>query len=177
MRIAVISDIHGNCHALETVLAAIEKQKPDEIWCLGDLVGYGPSPNECCARSSTNGPLAASSATTTSAFSARSTSTSSARMPPTPHSGRGRCSTETAGAYLRRLEPSGAGERSELFHGSPRDPVWDYVLTDDAARESLELTAAPLVLVGHSHVALAIVQPGGRRPDGGPRPRRHASSI
>src|SRR5205823_1257 len=49
MRVAVISDIHSNLHALEAVLAAIDTEAPDELWCLGDLVGYGPRPNECCA--------------------------------------------------------------------------------------------------------------------------------
>ena len=50
MRVAVISDIHGNLHALEAALAVIEDERPDAVWCLGDLVGYGPRPNECCAR-------------------------------------------------------------------------------------------------------------------------------
>src|ERR1041385_8673177 len=48
MRVAVISDIHANYHALEAVLEAIDLESPDEIWCLGDLVGYGPRPNRCC---------------------------------------------------------------------------------------------------------------------------------
>src|SRR5206468_7257754 len=49
LRVAVVSDIHGNLAALETVLAAIESEGTDELWCLGDLVGYGARPNECCA--------------------------------------------------------------------------------------------------------------------------------
>ena len=49
MRVAVVSDIHSNLHALEAVLAALEAERPDELWCLGDIVGYGPRPNECCA--------------------------------------------------------------------------------------------------------------------------------
>src|SRR5579862_5618420 len=48
LRIAVVSDIHANYHALEAVLAAIEAEAPDELWSLGDLVGYGPRPNRCC---------------------------------------------------------------------------------------------------------------------------------
>ena len=48
MRVAVVSDIHANLHALEAVLAEIDREQPDELWCLGDLVGYGPKPNECC---------------------------------------------------------------------------------------------------------------------------------
>ena len=49
MRVAVISDIHGNLHALEAVLTDILSDGADEVWCLGDVVGYGPHPNECCA--------------------------------------------------------------------------------------------------------------------------------
>ena len=49
MRVAVISDIHANLHALEAVAEAIEHESPDAVWCLGDLVGYGPQPNDCCA--------------------------------------------------------------------------------------------------------------------------------
>src|ERR1700755_2589283 len=49
MRAAVVSDIHSNLQALEAVLAAIEAEAPDGLWGLGDLVGYGPRPNECCA--------------------------------------------------------------------------------------------------------------------------------
>jgi len=48
MRIAVISDVHSNLHALQAVLGAIDADAVDEIWCLGDVVGYGPRPNECC---------------------------------------------------------------------------------------------------------------------------------
>src|SRR5471032_2519758 len=47
MRVAVISDIHANYHALEAVFSAIDLEQPDELWCLGDLVGYGPQPNRC----------------------------------------------------------------------------------------------------------------------------------
>jgi predicted phosphodiesterase len=49
MRVAVVSDIHSNLHALDAVLDAIEADATDELWCLGDIVGYGPRPNECCA--------------------------------------------------------------------------------------------------------------------------------
>src|SRR4051794_30913545 len=49
MRVAVISDIHANLPALEAVAKAVEQEAPDAVWCLGDLVGYGVQPNECCS--------------------------------------------------------------------------------------------------------------------------------
>lgn len=50
MRIAFISDVHANLEALEAVLTDIEKEHVDMIFCLGDIVGYGPNPRECVAR-------------------------------------------------------------------------------------------------------------------------------
>jgi diadenosine tetraphosphatase ApaH/serine/threonine PP2A family protein phosphatase len=66
-------------------------------------------------------------------------------------------------AFLAGLQPSGTAPGVELFHGSARDPVWDYVLDDAAAQATLDATSAPLVLVGHSHVALEISGTGGLR--------------
>ena len=65
-----------------------------------------------------------------------------------------------ARAFLSTLSPSAATTGVELFHGSPRDPVWDYVLSEDAARWTFAATSAPLVLVGHSHIALELAGDG-----------------
>ena len=166
MRVAVISDIHANRHALEAVLAAIDDERPDAIWCLGDTVGYGPAPNECCALIEARadlclvgnhdlavlGRLDLDEFTGDAATAARWT--------------QGELATEGR-AFLERLEPQAATQGVELFHGSPTDPVWDYVLSGEAAEEALELTSAPVVLVGHSHVALQIsLDGGGLAPDG-----------
>jgi diadenosine tetraphosphatase ApaH/serine/threonine PP2A family protein phosphatase len=59
-------------------------------------------------------------------------------------------------AFLRSLEPAATRPGAELYHGSPIDPVWDYVLSEATAFLSFRLTTAPLVVVGHSHVALAL---------------------
>jgi diadenosine tetraphosphatase ApaH/serine/threonine PP2A family protein phosphatase len=56
--------------------------------------------------------------------------------------------------YLESLLPRAVLDRAELYHASPRDPVWEYVLAPEVALLSLEATEKPLVLVGHSHVAL-----------------------
>ena len=67
---------------------------------------------------------------------------------------------DDARTFLEGLSPVLRRKDAELYHGSPRDPVWDYVLTAEAAFDSLALTTAPLVLVGHTHVALALTVEG-----------------
>jgi predicted phosphodiesterase len=159
MRVAVVSDIHSNLHALEAVLAAIDKEAPDELWCLGDLVGYGPRPNECCAALAEradvclagNHDLAVRGTIDLAEFGGEAAV--AARWT------RDVLSSE-AQALLDRLEPAGSARGVALYHGSARDPVWEYVLSDQGARATLELTDAPLVLVGHSHVALQVVESG-----------------
>ena len=64
--------------------------------------------------------------------------------------------------WLRTLEPAATREGLELYHGSARDPVWEYVLSEDVALENLQVTSAPIVLVGHSHLALALSWDGAR---------------
>jgi predicted phosphodiesterase len=151
--VAVISDIHGNLHALESVLRSVEAESPDEVWCLGDLVGYGPQPNRCCELVAERadvclignhdlgvlGRIDLEDFSPDAAASARWTADVLEDEPR---------------RYLESLSPEAALERAELFHASPRDPVWEYVLAPEVAFLSLEATEKPLVLVGHSHVAL-----------------------
>jgi diadenosine tetraphosphatase ApaH/serine/threonine PP2A family protein phosphatase len=170
LRVAAISDIHGNLYALEAVLDALQREDPDEIWCLGDVVGYGPRPNPCCRLVAEHarvglagnhdlgvlGLIDLDEFSYDAAFSARWT--------------RG-VLTDESRTYLEGLPAQAETEGAELFHGSPRDPVWDYVLTIDGAVDALERTKAPVVLVGHSHAALAISLDGseiegGLAPDG-----------
>jgi predicted phosphodiesterase len=155
MRVAVVSDIHGNLHALEAVFAALEAERPDELWCLGDLVGYGARPNECCAAIETrasiclagNHDLAVRGTIDLSEFSGDAGA--AARWT------RDVLTTESL-AFLSSLEPQGTRAGVALFHGSARDPVWEYVLSDTVAVATLGLTDAPIVLVGHSHAALHV---------------------
>ena len=165
MRIAVISDIHANLHALEAVLADIDREPVDELWCLGDVVGYGPRPNECCdlirERATIslcgNHDLAALGTLDVAEFSGDAAA----------------AALWTAGvlgaeqrAWLASLAPLARRDDAELFHASPRDPVWEYVLSEEVAVLSLAATTAPLVLVGHTHVALALAWDGARMEGG-----------
>lgn len=170
MRVAVISDIHGNLHALEAVLADIDRSGVDETWCLGDVVGYGPRPNECSdvvrERFTVvlvgNHDLAAIGSLSTVEFgplASVSAQWTAAEL------------TEANAEWLRGLQPEATRPEAELYHGSPRDPVWEYVLSEEVAYACLLETTAPVVLVGHSHLALSLLLAGdgvdgGLAPDG-----------
>jgi diadenosine tetraphosphatase ApaH/serine/threonine PP2A family protein phosphatase len=155
LRVAVISDVHGNARALEAVLAKLEHDRPDAIWCLGDTVGYGARPNDCCALVEAmcdlclagNHDLVVSGAIDIEEFN--HDAAAAARWSR-------EVLTDKARTWLNGLEPAAVAEGLELYHASPRDPIWEYVLSEYVALASLEATASPAVLIGHSHVALAL---------------------
>ena len=160
MRIAVLSDVHSNLHALQAVLAEVDAGGFDELWCLGDVVGYGPRPNECAV-------LVRERATVCLAGNHDLVVLGKIPMVGVRRRRRDRGPSWTqrvldddARTFLETLEPLATRPGAELFHGSPRDPVWDYVLSEDAARHTFAATSEPLVLVGHSHVALELSSDG-----------------
>lgn len=169
MRIAVISDVHANLHALEAVLSAVDRAAADAVWCLGDVVGYGPQPSRCCelvaARADLalvgNHDLAALGALDLADFSPDAAA--AARWT-------GRVLDEPARAWLSSLAPAAHTDDATLAHGSPRDPVWEYVLDADAMLAALEQAERPLVLVGHSHLAFAVELTDEAELRGGPAP-------
>jgi len=136
------------------VLEEIDAASVDAVWCLGDIVGYGPAPNRCCevmdARSDVclvgNHDLVAIDKLDIANFNDDAAAASlwtRAEL------------TDDSRAFLSALKPKAKLDGVELFHASARDPVWEYVLSADVAYRSLLSTTEPLVLVGHSHVALA----------------------
>jgi diadenosine tetraphosphatase ApaH/serine/threonine PP2A family protein phosphatase len=170
MRAAVISDIHGNLPALEAVLPQIDAERPDVIWCLGDLVGYGPWPNEVTAIVRERADLCLVGNHDLVALDAAGVDVE--EFNPDAAAAALWTRRELSAAtreFLESLSPQAAADDVELFHASPRDPVWEYVLTAEDALAALQATSAPVVLVGHSHVALAISFDGGEL-DGGPAP-------
>ncbi len=158
MRAAVISDIHSNLPALEAVLAAIDNREEaiEEIWCLGDVVGYGAQPDPCAELVRErceicligNHDLAVLGQLDISSFSAAAADAV-------------RWTIENAAPetieMLRPLSPSGLRSGMAIFHASPRDPVWEYVLSADQASECMQLQPERISLIGHSHVALYFV--------------------
>jgi predicted phosphodiesterase len=154
VRIAVVSDIHGNRHAFEAVLDAIEVTDCREMWCLGDLVGYGAEPDACVALArhhaavclagnhdlGVRGDLPLEEFSRGAALAATWT--------------QGTITPETL-EYLKGLEPTNLEEEVGLFHASPRDPVWEYVLSPLQAELCLDVQRHRVCLIGHSHIALA----------------------
>jgi predicted phosphodiesterase len=167
MRAAIITDIHSNLPALEEVLAKIDAAGVDEIWCLGDVVGYGAQPDQCadlvrqrCDFSLVgNHDLAVLGQLDIAAFS----TAAAAAVEWTIEN-----ADERTIEFLRGLEPLGSRAEVGLFHASPRDPVWEYVLSVEHATECIEIQSERVGLIGHSHVALYFAQPnsGGREPLG-----------
>ena len=153
-RIALISDIHGNLPALEATLRAIAEEGVDATWCLGDLVGYGAQPNECvelAARSVDlcligNHDLVVIDRLEISDFSANAAAAAEWTKEVLSADSR---------AYLEKLEPADEEQALGLYHASPRNPVWEYVLSSLAADDCLDEMEPRVGAVGHSHVALA----------------------
>lgn len=154
MNVAVISDIHANLPALTTVMGAIDEAGIDEVWCLGDAVGYGANPSECLEilfdRCSIflvgNHDLAALGEIDISTFSP-----GAAQAALWTREKLGQPELER----LRTLDGSSA-TRGEigLYHASPRDPVWEYVIDTDQAEENLNAQTERIAMIGHSHIAL-----------------------
>jgi len=159
VRIAVLSDVHSNLHALRAVLAEVDAGQFDEIWCLGDVVGYGPRPSECAVLVRERATLC---------LAGNHDLVVLGKIPMVAFADDAGIAAQwtqgvlddDARAFLETLEPLATRPGAELFHGSPRDPVWDYVLSEDAARHTFAATSEPLVLVGHSHVALELSSDG-----------------
>lgn len=172
MRIAVISDIHSNLQALDAVLASLGSV--DRIWQLGDVVGYGPDPDAVVERLAQvhaigvmgNHDLVVAGGEGLAWFNPDARRAAEwTRLHTTPDTR----------AYLSALpeklvEPTPAGTFT-LVHGSPRDPIWEYVDSARVVTANLAALETPYCLVGHLHVPLAF----GRRSAGeGPPAMWHA---
>ncbi len=161
MKVAVISDVHGNRHAFEAVLDDIAVAGADEVWCLGDLVGYGAEPDACVDLAhdhvavclAGNHDLAVTGEIPLEEFSrgaqlaARWTQEV---LAPAHHD------------FLGALRPEGEQDGIGLFHASPRDPIWEYVLSALLAELCISVQTQRICLIGHSHVALSFTRQAGQ---------------
>jgi diadenosine tetraphosphatase ApaH/serine/threonine PP2A family protein phosphatase len=164
VRVAAISDIHANVPALEAVLEAIDESGIVEVWCLGDVVGYGGDPDACAglvAERCTvclagNHDLAVLGELRLGAFSEAAAEAVVWT--------RGHVSAQTLD-FLRSLQPAGRRRGIGLYHASPRDPVWEYVLSAERAEACLDVQEERVALIGHSHVSLFFSRRSGRGQD------------
>ncbi len=158
MPILLISDVHANLQALEAVLA--DAGSFDLIWCLGDVVGYGPQPNECINRLrefnlvclAGNHDLAVVGKAALWDF----TTSASEVIFWTRHS-----LTTINLDWLNALPaaPLDTGHGVTLVHASLRDPVWEYLVTREIAKDNLPLLQTPVCLNGHSHIPIMFRKP------------------
>ena len=171
MRVVVISDIHGNLHALDAVLEA-EGDRYDALWCLGDIVGYGARPNECVDRIRELSTLALAGNHDLAVVGKVSVDRFGG------DAGRAaRWTREVLGAeqeaWLATLEPAAREGAVALAHGSPRDPIWEYVIDGPGAAIALAHAGdAQLVLVGHTHIPMSARSVGDRVTGGHAPPGR-----
>ena len=152
MRTLILGDIHSNLIALQAVLADAEERGGfDQVWCLGDTVGYGPDPRPCLEllrgypllavagnhdQAATgqvgvevfNGPAAEAALWTAQQL------------------------TEEDRDFLSGLPLTATSENFTLVHGSLREPLWEYLLSEESALATFQLLSTRFCLVSHSHI-------------------------
>jgi predicted phosphodiesterase len=157
MRCAIIGDIHANLVAMTAVFDDIRRQGgADKVWCLGDIVGYGPEPHECvellqqvrhvCVAG--NHDLAAIGKVSTVNFNPDAAAAAEWTA---------RHLTQSDIEYLDRLPMIIEEDGFTLAHGSPREPIWEYVISTGIARENFKRFKTPYCLVGHSHRPMVFI--------------------
>lgn len=154
-RALVISDIHANLPALEAVLADAAEQGYDAAWCLGDLVGYGPCPNECIDAIRDLPELVCLMGNHDAAMLGRIDIDSFNREAGQSALWTQNTLTEDSRAFLQSLQVKAEVDRVTLAHGSPRNPVWEYLVDIYTARDNFNHFTTDSCLVGHTHVPLA----------------------
>lgn len=158
----MISDIHSNRHALEAVLEAVDATGVDQIWCLGDMVGYGAEPDACTALIREHSSVCLAGNHDLAVLGALDISTFSDAAAAAVEWTRENVSEATL-EFLASLEPVASQSGVGLFHASPRDPIWEYVLSADQAEAGFEVQEERVGLIGHSHIALFFVRAPGSR--------------
>ena len=155
MRVLVISDIHGNANALQSVLA--NAGAVDAVWCLGDVVGYGPDPNECvsllkdlpklvCLQGNHDAAAVGELALDGFNIEARNSIEWLREQ-----------LSSTSIAFLKGLEPRQEVDGVTLAHASPRQPVLEYLLDTYSAAENFAYFGTDICFVGHTHIPVLFI--------------------
>ena len=158
MRVAVLSDIHANLVALDAVLATLGSV--DAVWHLGDVVGYGPDPDGVVARLTGIGAVgvrgnhdaAAAGGDEIDWFNPDARAAMEwprTRISPPPR------------VWLAALPERHTESVFGMVHGSPREPLWEYIVSVPVARANLALLTTPIGLFGHTHLPMVFVEEDG----------------
>jgi predicted phosphodiesterase len=150
MKILVMSDIHGNINALEAVLH--DAGKVERVWCLGDLVGYGPDPNECIKKIRSLRNCICLMGNHDSAVLGNMDMEAFNRDARLSVEWNQRIIKPENMNFLKHLPEKHVEDRVTLVHGSPRNPVWEYILDWQVAMNNFDYFETDLCFVGHTHI-------------------------
>jgi predicted phosphodiesterase len=168
VRIAVLSDIHANLVALDSVLAAIGAV--DAVWHLGDVVGYGPEPDGVVARLRQRNAIGVRGNHDAAAVGGPEIEYFNSDARRAMEWTRKAIGSDTR-AWLAALPERRSEDEFSLVHGSPRDPTWEYVTSASVARPNLDALQTTYCLHGHTHLPSVFRDEGGAvetlRPQGG----------
>ena len=162
MRRAILADIHGNLEAFEAVMRDIaERGGVDELWCLGDVVGYGPEPSACIALLRRHPHICVAGNHDWAAIGKLDTADFNPDAAAACKWTAGQLSAEDV-AYLRHLDLTATCGEFTLVHGSPRDPLFEYVTSPRRATANLQFFGTRFCLVGHTHVPAVFTDADGK---------------
>jgi diadenosine tetraphosphatase ApaH/serine/threonine PP2A family protein phosphatase len=157
MRILILSDIHANLNALDAVMAS--SGSVDAVWCLGDLVGYGPDPNEVIEKIHWlpnlvcllgNHDAAALGQLNLAAFNEEARQNIEWLE---------QTLTSSSLHFLQSLPVKNIIDNVTLVHGSPRNPIWEYLLDTYTVLFNFDYFDTQLCLVGHTHLPMVFYAP------------------
>jgi predicted phosphodiesterase len=151
---AILADIHSNLSALEAVLADIKTRGgTDDIWCLGDIVGYGPDPHRCIEVLTAYHLICIAGNHDRAAIGKLNTSDFNPEAAEAVRWTSLQLKSEDI-LFLGELPLVIENGEFTLAHGSPREPVWEYVLSSDDAEQNLGYFKTPYCFIGHSHIPM-----------------------
>lgn len=151
MRYAIISDIHANLAAFRAVLDDIRQQGGvEKVWCLGDIVGYGPNPHECIELLNQSNHICVAGNHDWAAIGKIDTAEFNPDAATSCHWTAQQLNPSDV-EYLKSLPLTIEEDNFTLVHGSPREPIWEYLISADIAQQNFAYFQSPFCLVGHSH--------------------------
>jgi diadenosine tetraphosphatase ApaH/serine/threonine PP2A family protein phosphatase len=154
MRYAIIADIHANLAAFTAVLEDIgQRGGVEEVWCLGDIVGYGPDPHQCIELLRQYNHVCIAGNHDWAAIGKIDTSDFNPDAAAACHWTAQQLS-QADKQYLENLPLVIEREDFTLAHGSPREPIWEYIMSTSIARQNFTFFKSKYCLIGHSHVPL-----------------------